>query len=148
MYKKILCAIDLKRKADKAFEKAVQLAHQFNSEIVLLNINDDFQTKEEMVMSRVDVGIINEKYRKIAIDAKLQLQTLTENLETEDIDISVMLRKGKPGEVIVKVSKEIESDLIVLGTNGKDSIKDYFLGTTASYVVEHSTVTTLTVPLI
>jgi len=148
MYKKILCAIDLKRKADKAFEKAVQLAHQFNSEIVLLNINDDFQNKEEMVMSRVNVGLINEKYRKIAIDAKLQLQTLTENLETEDIDISVMLRKGKPGEVIVKVSKEIESDLIVLGTNGKDSIKDYFLGTTASYVVEHSTVPTLTVPLI
>ena len=148
MYKKILCAIDLKRKADKAFEKAVQLAHQFNSEIVLLNINDDFQNKEEMVMSRVNVGLINEKYRKIAIDAKLQLQTLTENLETQDIDISVMLRKGKPGEVIVKVSKEIESDLIVLGTNGKDSIKDYFLGTTASYVVEHSTVPTLTVPLI
>ena len=148
MYKKILCAIDLKRKADKAFEKAVQLAHQFNSEIVLLNINDDFQNKEEMVMSRVNVGLINEKYRKIAIDAKLQLQTLTENLETEDIDVSVMLRKGKPGEVIVKVSKEIESDLIVLGTNGKDSIKDYFLGTTASYVVEHSTVPTLTVPLI
>ena len=45
MYKKILCAIDLKRKADKAFEKAVQLAHQFHSEIVLLNVNEDFQTK-------------------------------------------------------------------------------------------------------
>ena len=148
MYKKILCAIDLKRKADKAFEQAVQLAHQFNSEIVLLNINDDFQTKEEMVMSRVSVDKISEKYRKIAIEAKLQLETLKENLETDHIDISVLLRKGKPGEVIVSVSKEIESDLIVIGANGKDSIKDYFLGTTASYVSEHSTVPTLTVPLI
>ena len=36
MYKKILCAIDLRKKADKAFEQAVQLAHQFQSEIVLL----------------------------------------------------------------------------------------------------------------
>ena len=107
MYKKILCAIDLKKKADKSFEQAVQLAHQFNSEIVLLNINDDFQTKEEMVMSRVSVDKISEKYRKIAVEAKLQLETLKENLETDDIDISVLLRKGTPGEVIVSVSKEI-----------------------------------------
>ena len=148
MYKKILCGIDLKRKADRAFEQAVQLAHQFNSKIVLLNINDNFQTKEEMIMSRVSVDKISEKYRKIAIEAKSQLETLKESLETDDIDISVLLRKGMPGKVIVSVSKEIESDLIIIGSNGKDSIKDYFLGTTASYVAEHSTVPTLTVPLI
>ena len=99
-------------------------------------------------MSRVSIDKINEKYRKIAIDAKLQLENLKENLETDDIDISVLLRKGTPGEVIVSVSKELESDLIVIGANGKDSIKDYFLGTTASYVSEHSTIPTLTVPLI
>ena len=148
MYRKILCAIDLKKKGDKAFEKAVELAHQFNSEIVLLNINDDFQTKDEMIMSRVSVDKVNERYRRIAISAKKGLDDLKENLETDDIDISVLLRKGKPGETIIKTSQDIEADLIVLGANGKDSMADYFLGTTASYVVEHSQVPTLTVPLI
>ena len=148
MYRKILCAIDLRKKADKAFEKAVELAHQFNSKIVLLNINDDFQTKEEMIMARVSVDKVNERYRKIAVSAKKSLEDLKENLETDDIDISVLLRKGKPGEIIIKTSHDIEADLIVLGANGKDSIADYFLGTTASYVVEHSQVPTLTVPLI
>ena len=148
MYRKILCAIDLKKKADKAFEKAIELAHQFNSEIVLLNINDDFQTKEEMVMSRVSVDKVNERYRKIAISAKKGLEGLKENLETDNVDISVLLRKGKPGEAIIKTSQDIKADLIVLGSNGKDSIADYFLGTTASYVVEHSQIPTLTVPLI
>ena len=148
MYKKILCAIDLKRKADKAFEQAVQLAHQFHSEIVLLNVNDDFQTKQEMVMSRVSIEKINERYRKIALKAKSDLEHLKEHLETDEINISALLRKGKPGKTIIDVSNEIGADLIVLGTNGKDSISDYFLGTTASYVAEHSTVPTLTVPLI
>ena len=148
MYRKILCAIDLKKKADKAFEKAIELAHQFNSEIVLLNINDDFQTKEEMVMSRVSVDKVNERYRKIAISAKKGLEGLKENLETDNVDISVLLRKGKPGEAIIKTSQDIKADLIVLGSNGKDSIADYFLGTTASYVIEHSKIPTLTVPLI
>ena len=103
MYNKILCAIDLKRKSDKAFEHAVKIAHQFHSEIVLLNINDDFQTKEEMVMSRVSVDKINERYKQIALNAKLDLNQLQEKLETDSITISTMLRKGKPGNTIISV---------------------------------------------
>jgi len=147
MYKKILCAIDLKRRSDKAFEHAVRLAHQFHSEIVLLNVNDDFQTKEEMVMSRVSVDKINKRYRDIAMTAKQELENLRENLETDDIDISFLLRKGKAGPTIISVSDEVSADLIVLGANGKDSISDYFLGTTASYVVENAQTPTLTVSL-
>tara|TARA_B100001750_G_C15184848_1_gene435906 strand:+ start:163 stop:609 length:447 start_codon:yes stop_codon:yes gene_type:complete len=147
MYKKILCAIDLKRKADKAFEHAVKLAHQFHSEIILLNVNDSFQTKEEMVMSRVSVDKINQKYKEIAIQSKTDLDSLKENLETDNIEISTLLRKGKAGSTIIEVSNEISADLIVLGANGKDSLSDYFLGTTASYVVEHSKVPTLTISL-
>lgn len=147
MYKKILCAIDLKRRSDKAFEHAVKLAHQFHSEIVLLNVNDDFQTKEEMVMSRVSVDKINKRYKDIAMTAKQELENLKENLETDDINISFLLRKGKPGPTIISVSNEVSADLIVLGANGKDSISDYFLGTTASYVVENSQTPTLTVSI-
>lgn len=147
MYKKILCPIDLKRKSDKAFEHAVRLAHQFHSEIVLLNINDDFQTKEDMIMSRVSIDQINNRYRDIALKARLELDQLKENLETEDISISVLLRKGTPGDVILDVCNEISADLIVLGANGKDSLSDYFLGTTASHVVDQSKIPILTVPL-
>ena len=147
MYNKILCAIDLKRRSDKAFEHAVRLAHQFHSEIILLNINNDFQAKEEMIMSRVSVDNINQRYREIAMKAKQKLESLKENLETDSIEISFLLRKGKPGPTIIKVSNEISADLIVLGANGRDSISDYFLGTTASYIVQNYKVPTLTVSL-
>ena len=147
MYSKILCAVDLKSRSNKAFEHAVKLAHQFDSEIILLNVNDDFQTKEEMVMSRVSVDSISQKYKKIAISVKKELENLKENLETDSITISSLLRKGKPGPTIIDVSVEVSADLIVIGANGKDSISDYFLGTTASYVVENSTAPTLTVSL-
>jgi len=33
-----------------------------------------------------------------------------------------------------------------MGTNGKDSLKDYMIGTTASYVVENSTYPVLVMP--
>ena len=148
MYKTILCAIDLKRKADKAFEQAVQFAHQYKSKIILLNVNDDFKTKEEMVMSRVSIDKIGARYKKIALKAKNEMGQLQEKLETDSVDIEVMLRQGKPGVTIIEVSDEISADLIVIGANGKDSISDYFLGTTAAYVSEHSKIPTLTVPII
>ena len=148
MYKTILCAIDLQRKADKAFEQAVHFAHQYKSKIILLNVNDDFKTKEEMVMSRISVDKISARYQDIALKAKNQMEELQENLETDSIDIEVMLRQGKPGVTILEVSDEISADLIVIGANGKDSIADYFLGTTATYVSEHSKIPTLTVPII
>ena len=99
-------------------------------------------------MSRVSIEKVNQRYRKIAIKAKSDLEHLKENLETDEVDILALLRKGKPGKTIIDVSNGIGADLIVLGANGKDSISDYFLGTTASYVAGHSTVPTLTVPLI
>ena len=148
MYKTILCAIDLKRKADKAFEQAVHFAHQYKSKIVLLNVNDDFQTKEDMIMSRVSIDKISTRYKEIALKAKNEMDQLQEKLETDSVDIDIMLRKGKPGVTILEVSEEINADLIVIGANGKDSIADYFLGTTAAYVSEHSKIPTLTVPII
>ena len=90
---------------------------------------------------------INQKYKEIAIQSKTDLDSLKENLETDNIEISTLLRKGKAGSTIIEVSNEISADLIVLGANGKDSLSDYFLGTTASYVVEHSKVPTLTISL-
>ena len=148
MYKKILCAIDLKRKSDKAFEHAVKLAHQFHSEIILLNINDDFQSKDEMIMSRVSVDEINGRYKEIALKAKSDLDKLKENLETDTILISTLLRKGKAGPTIVDVSSEILADLIVVGANGKDSISDYFLGSTASYVIKSANCPVLVIPTV
>ena len=98
-------------------------------------------------MSRVSVDTINDRYKEIALKAKSDLDKLKENLETDTILISTLLRQGKAGPTIIDVSSEISADLIVLGANGKDSISDYFLGTTASYVVEHSKIATLTISL-
>ena len=60
-----------------------------------------------MVMTRVSIDKINEKYRKIAIDAKSQLETLKENLET----VLNEVRKSKPSS-----SKGVYMQTISLST--------------------------------
>ena len=49
-------------------------------------------------------------------------------------------------ESIINYANTINPDIIIIETNGKDSLSDYMIGTTASYVVENSTYPVLVMP--
>tara|TARA_B100000686_G_C15908082_1_gene533502 strand:+ start:79 stop:528 length:450 start_codon:yes stop_codon:yes gene_type:complete len=146
MFKTILCPIDLKPRSKMALKKAVNIAHQFNSKIILLNIHEEFMSKQEMVMSRVSVSTLGDEFKKIAVEAKNDMKSLVKDLEADDIDCEYILRDGKPYEIIVKIAAEKKADLIVMGTNGKDSLTDLLIGTTAQKVVETSLCPVLVMP--
>ena len=46
MFKHIIIASDLSLKSKIAAQKAVQIAHQFNSKIFLLNVHEEFMDKD------------------------------------------------------------------------------------------------------
>tara|TARA_B110000116_G_scaffold115358_1_gene100221 strand:- start:50 stop:271 length:222 start_codon:yes stop_codon:yes gene_type:complete len=64
MFNKILCATDLGKDDNPAITKAVQVAHQFNPSMFILNVHDEFMEKEEMEMLRVSVETIQSKFEK------------------------------------------------------------------------------------
>ncbi len=146
MFKNILCPIDMHPRSKMALRKAIAIAHQFNSKITLLNIHEEFMSKKEMVMSRVSVSALGEEFKKIAIEAKEDMKSLVKELEADDVECEYILRDGKPSEIILKLSDEISADLIVMGTNGKDSFSDFILGSTAQNVIQKSQCPVLVMP--
>ena len=74
MFKKILCATDLNDVSSEAVKKVVHLAHQFNSQIILLNIHEEFMTKEEMGMLRVSIDTMKSEFEKTALKAKKEMR--------------------------------------------------------------------------
>ena len=100
MFKNILCPIDLNPRSKMALKKAINIAHQFNSKIILLNIHEEFYSKEEMVMSRVSVNTLNDEFKKIAVKAKEEMKTLIKELEADTIDCEYVLREGKSSDII------------------------------------------------
>jgi len=147
MFKNIIIAIDLSPKAKIAAQKAVQIAHQFNSKITVLNVHDEFMDKDEMEMLRVSVDEIQEKFREIAVEAKNEIKSMLSDLHANDIEVKVILREGTPSKEILSLARKINSDLIVMGTNGKDNLSDYFLGTTAENVISKADCPVLVVPM-
>jgi hypothetical protein len=45
MFKIILCATDLNITSSEAVKKAVQLAHQYGSKIIMLNVHEEFMSQ-------------------------------------------------------------------------------------------------------
>ena len=146
MFKNILCPIDMHPRSIMALKKAITIAHQFDSKITLLSIHEEFVSKEKMIMSRVSVSALGEKFKKIATEAKNEMKSLVKDLEADDIDCVYMLRDGKPSDIILKISDEINADLVVMGTNGKDSLSDFILGSTAQNVIQSSKCPVLVMP--
>ena len=146
MYKHILVAIDLSPRSCNALKHAIKLAHLFDSKITLLNIHEEFLSKKEMIMSRVSVGGLQKAFKDISVKAKNEIRHLIADFDGEDIKIIIKLKDGKASKEIIDFSNEINPDLIVMGSNGKDSISDYIMGTTTSYVVDNSKYPVLVIP--
>jgi nucleotide-binding universal stress UspA family protein len=146
MYKKILCPIDLSPRSKSALSVAISYARLFNSKLVILNIHDEFLNKDEMLMSRVSVDSIMNEYKNIANNSKNKILDSVTKLEGNDINKKIVLKEGNVKELIINYANEIKSDIIIMGTNGKDSLKDYMIGTTASYIVENSKTPVLVIP--
>ena len=146
MYKHILVAIDLSPRACNALKHAIKFAHIFKSKITLLNVHEEFMNKQEMIMSRVSVETLQDTFKSISINAKKEIEHLIDDLEGSDIDIDIILKEGKASKEIINSSELLKPDLIIMGSNGKDSIVDYILGTTTDFVVDNSKIPVLVIP--
>jgi len=93
MFTHILCPTDLKERAFIALKKAVQIAHQFNARITMLNVHDEFLNKEEREMLRVSFDSLKAEYDKIAVESREQMRAAIRQLNAEDIQVAYKLRE-------------------------------------------------------
>jgi nucleotide-binding universal stress UspA family protein len=55
-------------------------------------------------------------------------------LQHEDFNLGIILRVGRPRDVIVQVARNLKADLLVLGSHSKRSMIEIALGSTARQV--------------
>ena len=153
MYSHILCATDLSPRSDEALRVAVHMAARYNAKLSILNVHEEFMDKEEMVMLRVSVEQMQERFKEIATRCRAQMKALVTAVGVEDIAVKYLIREGKVGDVILKIAEELteeieepNSPLIIMGTNGRDSLMERFLGSAAEYVVRHAPCPVLVIP--
>lgn len=116
MFKHILIAHDLTAAADIALLRAVQLAEQHQAQLTILHVQDN---------NLVDEQRFRQQLPNCALD-----------------NVKILLKQGRPSDVMVAVSKAYAVDLLVLGDHHQDSPSS-FQGTTLERVLQQSKVPTL-----
>ena len=147
MFIKILCATDLNTTSNEAVKKAVQLAHQYNSKIIMLNVHEEFMTKEEMRMLRVSIDTIKLEFERTALKAKEEMSEVIKKLHAEDIQMEYIIKEGKSNLVICEEANRIQADLIIMGVSEKNIVSNFIYRSTASFVIEHVEIPVLVVPM-
>lgn len=125
MPSKIVVGNDFRAEADRAIDRALELAKEWGSEVVLVHALDpalgDPPTR----------GELDKRMRSVLPDS--------------DIEVTFRYPIERADYAIASVAKEEGASLIVLGVARFNSIKDFLLGTAVDYVIRHSPVPVLVV---
>ena len=147
MFIKILCATNLNVSSNEAVKKSVQLAHQYNSKIIMLNVHEEFMSKEEMGMLRVSIESMKKIFEKIAVEAKNEMKKTISMLSAENVNVEYILKEGKPTTVICQEAEKNKIDLIIIGVSEKNVLSNFLFRSTASYIIEHVKIPVMAVPI-
>lgn len=153
MFANIVCATDLSPRSHAALETAVQMACLHGAQLTVLNVHEEFLDKSEMIMLRVSVEHMQEHFREIATKAKAKMAAEVAAVGVDDLQVDYLLREGKAADVILKTVETIDSKsgklgstLLVMGSNGRDSLKDQILGSVAERIVRHCSTPVMVIP--
>ncbi len=138
--KKILLATDLSPRSDRAQDRAVSLAKQFDSELIALHVIESFN--ENHGIRRIPFLPLP-SHNKLAIKRARQL--LHTDIGSVNPKASIRIEEGEPFEKIMRVATETNCDLIITGVARYEILGRFTPGKTAGRLLRKSGISLLVV---
>ena len=123
---KLLTAVDGSKYADKALDYAAQLAQHFSANLALVHVEEDKLIRIGGPQVVDCIGTVGECILK---DAAQKVQ---------GVPFDKMLEYGSPAEIIIKVAKKADVDIIIMGSRGLSSVRRYLLGSVSDDISMHA----------
>lgn len=128
--KKILTPIDFSENSVNALEKAIHIAKKLDATITLVHV-----LPKKSVFSTFSTG----KDRHTREEVEQNLETLITRLNKENgLEFNYIIREGAVYREVAAVSEEEEAFLLVMGTHGISGFEEFWMGSNAFRVVNHS----------
>lgn len=136
MYKKILVPIDGSAHSDRAEQKAHDLAKVMNAELSLIHVI--VPPQYTAFFGETPVPISQEIMDELENRGRQLLKIHADNHLQQGIKVETELFIGHPSETICEQAKNINCDLIIIGSRGLGAIKGYLLGSVSDKVSHHA----------
>ena len=138
---KIIITTDLSKDKDIVIREGLIIAKKMQADVELLTI---INQKLDFMPADIGMNFANQwEARKFIASKELQ-QVKDAN---PDLSIDVLVFIGDPQQAIIDRAIEIKASIIVIGTHGRTGLSHLLLGSTAEYVIRHSPIPVLVLPL-
>lgn len=142
--KRILYTTDFGKGAVKSAEAAADLAKRYSAKLHVLHIIYDVAHDSWLYRRRIKTAEI---YRELQESVTRELESfVSDNFKGVDVTFEVIV--GLPHKDIVRVAREMKSDLIVIGSHGRKGIGRVIFGSTAMQVLRQAPCAVFTVRLL
>ncbi len=143
MFKKILVAVDGSDPSLHALEVAVSVAKQNDAELKLVAVVPPVPPMVEGDMPHYAPDFSNylkESYKRMIGNKKKEVAE-----KNPDLKVEAIVTEGHPARAIIKESRKLGVDLIIMGNRGKSGIFSWMLGSVSRQVTDACTVPVLVV---
>ncbi len=130
--KRVLHPTDFSESSAHALEYAVAFAREFGARIHLLHVIED--VAHALYFDMLQTPPVTDIFGELKRQAEKELDRI-ERESCAGLDVERLVCKGVPFHEIVRTARELEVDVIVLGTHGRTGIKHMLFGSVAERVV-------------
>lgn len=149
LFQHILVAVDFSAFSQEAVRVASGLAQAFGGKVYALYVCDTPKGVEPALLTGHSRAIrsLLDLQREMCKNAAVQLQEWVGHYDWGRAEVEVAVAEGAAHAVIIDRSREIEADLIVIGSHGRSGFTRRILGSTTERVVRKSRCPVLAVTL-
>jgi nucleotide-binding universal stress UspA family protein len=130
---KILVAVDMSKHSKNALDYASLMAEKCRAELILVNVFDAF---ERVGSTRKKLEEIAEMLRKDS-SGKLN-EYVNEARKLGVTNVRAERIEGNPAEMILKIARREKPDMIVVGSRGLSTAKEFLLGSVSHKITHHA----------
>ena len=140
--KRILVPTDFSDTARHALTYGLSFSSEYQAELILLHVVETIPVGYASDLFPVPMA---EVFQEMTGYAKEELSKLAAQAREKGLAVREMVTQGKPSAEIVRVAREENVDMIVLGTHGKGMLDKALFGSTTDRVVRKAPCPVLTV---
>ena len=138
--RKILVATDFSDGSDEALAQAIEAAKPDNAEIEIMHV---IELAEEFPFGTV---YFDADYGALYMSVDMRLSERADRVRAAGLACTTKIREGSAVPEITQRGRDIDADLIVVGTHGRTGLSHAMLGSVAERVVRRASCPVLTVP--
>jgi len=140
--KNLLVAVDGSESAQKAAEKALELAKALSAKVTIISVSAP-------ALAPLRIQGVAPHYNELLEMQRKQAQETAEGyrgfFEKENLEVSIVTRQGDPATEIIQASGADDYYMLIVGSRGLTGIKRAVIGSVANYVIQGSKVPVLVV---